>query len=103
MKLHYMKAYSGNEDDITCTYHREGAVAFNEIQSMKKLAAFLNIAGTALSIILLALVFIRQEVPRNLLHNPSFFLGCLSSIFVLFPHEFLHALCFKNDVYLYTN
>ena len=103
MKLHYMKEYSGNEDDITCTYHREGSVPFKEIQNMKKLALFLNSVSTVLSIIFLVLVVIRQDIPRDLLHNPGFFLGCLASIFVLFPHELLHAVCFKEDVYLYTN
>ena len=27
----------------------------------------------------------------------------LGSLLILFPHELLHAVCFKNDVYLYTN
>ena len=103
MKLHYMKAYSGNEDDITCTYHREGAVPFKEFQSMNKMAAFLNIAGTILSIVLLVLVVLRYGNSRDVLHNPGFFFGCLVSFVVLFPHEFLHAVCFKKDVYLYTN
>ncbi len=31
------------------------------------------------------------------------FIGCLCSMLVLFPHELLHAVCFKKDVYLYTN
>ena len=30
-------------------------------------------------------------------------LGCLASMLVLFPHELLHAVCFREDVYLYTN
>ena len=98
-----MKEYSGNEDDITCTYHREGAVPFKEIQSMKKLAVFMNIVGTILSIALLAVGVFRYEVPRERLNSPGFFFGCAVSLVVLFPHELLHAICFKEDVYLYTN
>lgn len=30
-------------------------------------------------------------------------LGGLLSLLILFPHELLHALCFREDVYLYTN
>ena len=31
------------------------------------------------------------------------FVGCLLSLVALFPHELLHAVCFREDVYLYTN
>lgn len=30
-------------------------------------------------------------------------LGILFPFAILFPHEILHAICFKEDVYLYTN
>lgn len=30
-------------------------------------------------------------------------LGCLMPMIILFPHEILHAICFRKDVYLYTN
>ena len=30
-------------------------------------------------------------------------IGAVISMAVLFPHELLHAICFKSDVYLYTN
>ena len=29
--------------------------------------------------------------------------GCIVSTLCLFPHEFIHAICFREDVYLYTN
>lgn len=31
------------------------------------------------------------------------FWGCVISLLLAFPHELLHAVCFKRDVYLYTN
>lgn len=31
------------------------------------------------------------------------FVGCIASLLILFPHELLHAVCFREDVYLYTN
>lgn len=103
MKLHYMKAYSGNEDDITVTYHRDGAVPFKEIQNIKTLGVVLNIVCTVVSLVLLAFVFIRKGNFHEIMSNPWFFVGCISSMFILFPHEILHAICFKKDVYLYTN
>ena len=31
------------------------------------------------------------------------FVGAIISLVIVFPHELLHAVCFKKDVYLYTN
>ena len=30
-------------------------------------------------------------------------LACFTPMAILFPHELLHGLCFREDVYLYTN
>ena len=33
----------------------------------------------------------------------EFMIGSILAVLVLFPHEFLHGICFKGDVWLYTN
>lgn len=38
-----------------------------------------------------------------LLYFDDMMFGAIFPILTIFPHEFLHALCFKEDVYLYTN
>ena len=37
------------------------------------------------------------------INTVNFAAGCLAALLALFPHELLHAVCFKQDVYLYTN
>jgi len=38
-----------------------------------------------------------------LLYFDDVMLAFIFPILTMFPHELLHALCFKEDVYLYTN
>ena len=38
-----------------------------------------------------------------LLYFDDVMLAVIFPILTMFPHELLHALCFKEDVYLYTN
>lgn len=104
MKLYYMGKYSGNENDIPHGEHRPGAVMFKE-PDMKKLAILMNIAAFAISIILFVIVLAVWDRPDagKSGYSWSLCIGALLTVFALFPHEIIHALCFKGDVYLYTN
>lgn len=104
MKLHYMGKYSGNENDIPHGEHRPGAVMFRE-PDMKKLAILMNIAAFIIAAILLVIVgavSIKADT-GGLNDSWSLCIGALLTVFAFFPHEIIHALCFKGDVYLYTN
>ncbi len=100
MKLHYKGTYDLNPDSLPHGEHRPGAVAFKEMQDSKQLSLLAN----GLSIVLLVLfaipVFFRS---RPYLVGGQTVLGLALPILTLFPHELLHALCFRQDVYLYTN
>lgn len=84
----------------------EGAVKFKEIDDMTKLAAFAN--GLALGIFALCL----GVVAARLFFRPGGFSGVklmplgwgliASNITIIF-HELLHRLCFKGEVFLYSN
>lgn len=105
MKLHYMGKYSGNENDIPHGEHRPGAVMFRE-PDMKKLALLMNIAAFVISLIFLATVLAVWDRPDETAvtgYSWSFCFGALLTLLALFPHEIIHALCFKGDVYLFTN
>ena len=100
MKLHYMGKFSGNEAELPHGEHRPNAVPFREAKDSKSLAVIVS----ALSLTILVLL----AVPAVLRWGLSFLgassaLGCMASLAALFPHELLHALCFREDVYLYTN
>lgn len=93
----YMGKYSGNEEDLPQRQHPEDYVPFNEVQDVKKLSLILNVAAIIIVVILYLLMFIRN---KGFLWNN---LGILLSLVCAIPHEFLHAICFKDTVYMYTN
>lgn len=97
MKFHYKGKFSGNPDDIPHLEHEPGAVAFKEPDSPKKLALVANGIALVIAIVTVALLFIRGGFSA---FSP---IGCILTLLVLFPHELLHAICFKDDVYMYTN
>ena len=99
MKLHYKGKYDLNPDSLPHQPHKPNAVPFKEAKDTKTMAMICNIAAFLLLIPLLIILFFRCG--RNGLIN--LFWGSLLSMLCLIPHEILHAVCFKEDVYLYTN
>lgn len=110
MKLHYKRKYNGEESSLPQRKHPIYAVRFREPNSMKSLAIIANIIAIVIAVIfltILGVVFIHYlrtvEVEYYDLNVFNLILPCFASLMVLFPHEFLHAICFREDVYLYTN
>lgn len=102
MKLVYMGKYSGNPKDIPCEEHKSGAVMFKEPE-LDRLAVIMNAVSFVITVALIIVFFIRADMERTLPKILQLFLGVALSILTLFPHELLHAVCFKKTVYLYTN
>ncbi|MCD7727457.1 MAG: DUF3267 domain-containing protein [Ruminococcus sp.] len=100
MKLHYCGKYDLNPDSLPHGEHKENAHKFKEVNSTKQLAIIANIGCIIIMILLAIPALIRCW---DYIGGWSLPLGCVASVLVLFPHEFLHAICFKEDVYLYTN
>lgn len=102
MKLHYMGKFDLNPDSLPHGEHKPGCVKFKEVDDSKKLAVVANILSVIILIILAVPAYMRlQELFYQ--HFLMIFLGFVVSMLTMFPHEFLHAICFKKDVYLYTN
>ena len=104
MIFHYAGKYSGDENDLPRREHPENAVPFREPEDMKKLSLVANIGATVVTLALLAgvgLILHGQHPDRVPLLQ--MYIGLLASFLTLFPHELLHAICFKKDVYMYTN
>lgn len=102
MKLHYKGKYDLNPDSLPHGEHKEGAVKFKEAEDSKKLGIIANIAATVITVVLAVFAFLRAK-DYILEGSIQLFVGCICSMLILFPHELLHAICFKKDVYLYTN
>lgn len=97
MKLHYMKKFNGDLESLPKREHEPGAVKYKEPDDMKKLGMIAN--G-------IALVLCFVTIPVLLIRGGLFSINiwaCIVVMLCVFPHELLHAICFKEDVYLYTN
>lgn len=97
MRLHYCGKYNGDEASLPCGEHKPEAVQFKEPEDSKKLGLVAN--GIAL---VLFIIIIPVFVLRSGIDGYNFFAG-LIALLAAFPHEILHGICFRGDVYLYTN
>lgn len=100
MIFHYAGKYDGDESKLPQREHPENAVPFKEPQDMKKLAWIAN-GGALIVTILLAIPFF--YVCRGYFFDKIFqyAIGCILPMVILIPHEFLHGICFRKDVYMY--
>ncbi len=99
MKLHYKGKYNLDPESLPSKQHQDGAVPFKEAQDTKSMMVIGNVIAFALLISLGIILYLRCG---NAIFD-SIFWGGLLALLCLFPHELLHAICFKEDVYLYTN
>ena len=95
MKFHYAGKYSGNPDDIPCLDHEPGAVQFKEAKDPKQLSGIMTIISVAIIIFFFILSCIRA---RDAVFS---YAGIFLYLLTIVPHEFLHAICFKDDVYMF--
>lgn len=102
MKLHYRGKYNLDPKTLPTCKHQPNAVKFKEVDSTKELAVIANGIGIALMILLAIPVYLKY---KGLLFDyfDEMMIGAMLPLLTMFPHELLHALCFKEDVYLYTN
>ena len=102
MVLHYKGKYSGNESDLPVREHVENFVPFKEPQDLKSLAVIANAVALGLLVLFAVppVILGREYFLRG---DIGILLGAILPVLTLFPHEFLHALCFRGDVEMYTN
>lgn len=101
MKLIYKGKYSGDEKLLPQRDHPEGYRMFREPQDMKKLALWMNLLSLVITVLALAPVVFVTRSSREF--NLWDMLGLILPMLAIFPHELLHAICFKGEVELYTN
>lgn len=97
MRLHYKGKYSGDENTLPQPEHKPGAVRFKEPENPKKLAIYMNVVAIIMYIIIYPLLILHGGT------DAFSYLGCLLGLLAAYPHEFLHAICFKKDAYIYNN
>jgi hypothetical protein len=96
MKLHYAGKYNGDSSTLPVQRMVDSATPFRE-PSEKKMPIVVNILST--------LIFLATAVALYCIGDgtDSFnFWGILIALLSIIPHELLHAICFKEDVFLYN-
>lgn len=101
MKLIYKKEYDGNPDSLPHDKIKEGSVKFNEVDDITQASLLLNTVCFILVFVLIGALVMRYGF-KQIFDSPAFFFGAVFSSLILIPHELLHAVCFKEEVYLYT-
>lgn len=102
MKIKYMGKYNGDENSLPSLPHRQGYVPYKEIQDTKKLAIFMNVVAVIIMVVLFGIeIYVyRMDFIEKIL---TFDLAVLASVLLAIPHEYLHAIWFKKESYVYTN
>ncbi len=102
MIFHYAGKYDGDESKLPHREHHKNAVPFKEPENMKKLSIICNI-GCILIMIVLVIPFLMLSKEYIYTNWFGMAIGGLCTVLSLLPHEILHALCYKKDVYMYNN
>lgn len=98
MKLIYMGRFNGDPESLPAAPQKPGAVQFREPDS-KTFFLWANVAALVVTVALVVVVVLRSGGIRG----NAYLVGCLLALLSLLPHELLHAVCFRREVYLYTN
>ena len=93
MTFHYMGKYSGDPESLPHGEHEPNAVKFREPEDTKKLGMIANGIAVALLIVTGVIYMLRGRAAWSGWALPLYLLS-------LVPHEFLHGLCFRGDVYM---
>lgn len=102
MKIHWAGKFDGKEESLPQREHPEGSVPFKEAKDMKKFAMAANIGAVVIMLLLFGTLPLRAGNAEDLRGN-SYFFGMIAALVCMVPHEFLHAICFKEDCSIYTN
>ena len=104
MKLHYAGKYNLDPESLPHGEHMPGAVKFREAEDTKKLSLIANLLSLAITLLLVIIGVLRCHgyMSRESM-LPMLLVCCVCPLLTLFPHEMLHAVCFRGDVYLYMN
>lgn len=97
MRLIFKGKYDGNPESIPHNEHMPNAHRFNEISDTNKLGIIMNFACFIITGSLFGLFCLISGAKSYSIFGP------MLALITLLPHEILHALCFKKEVYFYTD
>lgn len=99
--IHWAGKFNGKEESLPKREHPEGYKPFKEIQSINMLSLVMNAVSLGIMAVAGYIAYLRGGVWfRN---SVSAFVGMIIALVAMVPHEFLHAIWFKEDSYVYHN
>lgn len=107
--IHYKGKFDGNTEQLPAGEYWTSDVPFDEPQDMKKLAAVLQKVMIVIIVLLCGFwAWWFHDLFENMTDMYMTLAGaicsaCILQLAVLLPHEYLHALCFREDCWIYTN
>jgi len=102
MKIHYGGKYDKDESKLPHREPEAGAVMFKEPEDTKTFSIIANIFAL-LVFVLLMIPFLIVSRDYVRVGSMGYVWGGLLSLVAIVPHELLHAICFREDVYVYQN
>ena len=93
MKLTYRGKYKGTDD--LPVKEIPGRVKFREPETMTKLAIIANAIAIIITGLTIFRFFVRLRTYKGFVNYNLIVVGCLGVMLTFFPHELLHAICFK--------
>ncbi len=106
MKLIYKGKYEGIVEEFESAKKVKNATKYKEADSLDEMAKIITIPANVLQILLLVIVFFIIGINGldDLEHKLSIMIfAFLVSLLTMVPHELLHGICYRGDVYFYTN
>ncbi len=98
MKIIFKGRYDGNPESIPTYEHEKNANKIKEFDDMNKFGIIMNVVSFVF-IILLGAIYVLVAGGIDKFSTVGFIVPFL----LLFPHEIVHAICFKEESYVYTN
>lgn len=103
MKLVYKGKYNGIVEEFESSKNIKKAVKYKEADNLEEMAKIITIPANILQFVLLCIVFLIVGL-ENFEHTIFvMIIAFVVSLFTMIPHELLHGICYKKDVYFYTN
>ena len=100
MRFHFAGKFNGDESTLPQREHHKNAVPFKEPE-YKRFVVIINIVACVIRCVL-GIPFVYCSIDYISFANWDITLGFLLGLLCTIPHEFVHAICFKEDVYMYT-
>lgn len=101
VKIHYRGSYSGDPASLVPGAEHPTAVAFKEPKTLTGFALVGNGIGVIIALGFFTLFYFLYGWAE--IGSWQCLLGLFLSLVAAIPHEYLHAVCFPHDAYIYTN